>query len=163
MIAAAGVALIALGSIVFLAARLQSDSGSAAPFSLASTSRAIAPFTAFDEARVAVDDDCKRLLIARTSEQRVQGLREVESLAPYDGMLFVFPADTDGRFTMANTPLPLDITFLDANGQPVDSKTMEPCPEGTDEDCPMYASKGRYRYALELPAGAGGGAISTCA
>ena len=100
-------------------------------------------------------------LIARTSEQRVQGLRDVESLAPYDGMLFVFPEETNARFTMSNTPLPLDITFLDANGQPVDSKTMTPCPR-EELDCPAYASNGEYRYALELPAGSGGGAIGTC-
>jgi uncharacterized membrane protein (UPF0127 family) len=102
-------------------------------------------------------------LIARTTEQRGQGLREVTSLAPYDGMLFVFPEDSDARFTMSNTPMPLDITFLDANGQPVDTTTMRPCLDGSDADCPVYASKGPYRYALERPAGSGGGAISTCA
>ena len=26
---------------------------------------------------------------------------------------------------------------------------MEPCPEGTDATCPMYASDGPFRYALE--------------
>src|SRR3954468_12258068 len=98
MTAAAGVALIALGGIVFMTARFVSDSDDAdkgdSTFALAPTTRAAAPFTAFDEARVAVDEQCKRLLIARTIEQRVQGLRDVEDLAPYDGMLFVFPADS---------------------------------------------------------------------
>jgi uncharacterized membrane protein (UPF0127 family) len=163
MIAAAIVALIALAGIVFLGARLANDDDNrVSTFTLAPTMRAEAPFDEFDEAMVAVDDDCNRLLIARTTEQRGQGLREVTSLEPYDGMLFVFPADTDARFTMSNTPLPLDITFLDANGVPVDTKTMQPCLDGSDADCPVYASKGKYRYALERPAGAGGGAISSC-
>lgn len=163
MIAAAAVALVAFVGIVFLGAQLLNDDDSDAPFSLAPTTRAVAPFEQFDEASIAVDDDCNRLLVAHTDSQRVQGLREVTDLAPYDGMLFVFPADTDARFTMSNTPMPLDITFLDANGQPVDTTTMQPCLDGSDADCPVYASKGPYRYALERPAGAGGGAISTCA
>jgi uncharacterized membrane protein (UPF0127 family) len=162
MIAVAGVALIALVGIVFLGARmLNGDDEIPEPLGLATTTRAAAPFEQFDEAVVAVDDDCNRLLIARTSEQRVQGLRAVTNLAPYDGMLFVFPADTNARFTMANTPLPLDITFLDAAGRPVDTKTMQPCPRD-EADCPSYASRGKYRYALERTAGAGGGAIGPC-
>ncbi len=161
MIAAGAVALAALVGIVFLGARMLNDDDPVAPFSLAPTMRAVAPFEQFDEAMIAVDDDCNRLLVARTNEQRVQGLREVTDLAPYDGMLFVFPQETDARFTMSNTPLPLDITFLDANGKPVDSKTMTPCPR-EEMDCPAYASNGKYRYALELPAGSGGGAIGTC-
>ena len=163
MIAAAVVALVALGGILFFGARVLDDDDSDAPFSLAPTTRAAAPFEQFDEAMIAVDDDCNRLLVARTDTQRVQGLREVTDLGPYDGMLFVFPAETDARFTMSNTPLPLDITFLDANGKPVDTKTMQPCLDGSDADCPVYASKGPYRYALERPAGSGGGAISSCA
>ena len=162
MIAAAAVALVALVGIVFFGASLLNDDDPDAPFSLAPTVRAGVPFEKFDEAMIAVDDDCNRLLVARTDTQRVQGLREVTDLGPYDGMLFVFPADTDARFTMSNTPLPLDITFLDANGQPVDTKTMTPCPRD-EAECPAYASKGKYRYALERPAGSGGGAIGTCA
>ena len=42
---------------------------------------------------------------------------------------------------MANTPLPLDIGFYDADGAPINRTTMEPCPEGTDATCPIYASR----------------------
>jgi uncharacterized membrane protein (UPF0127 family) len=162
LLAVAGIALVALGAIAFMAWRFNAADDGDAGFALAPTTRAVAPFSMFDEARVAIDKDCKRLLIARSQAQRVQGLRDVTDLAPYDGMLFVFPSETTARFTMANTPMALDITFLDANGVPVDSKTMEPCPDGGDASCPQHASDRKYRYALEVPAGGSGGALGTC-
>jgi uncharacterized membrane protein (UPF0127 family) len=140
--------------------------GSKASLSFTSTTRAVPPFDAFDEGRVAVGDRCLRVLVAATEQLRQRGLRDVRSLAPYDGMLFVFPNDSDAHFTMANTPLPLDITWFAADGKPLDHARMSPCPQGTDATCPQYASKQRYRYALEQPAGAAGGAsgpIGPCA
>jgi uncharacterized membrane protein (UPF0127 family) len=122
-----------------------------------------APFGAFGETRLALGDRCLRVLVATTEVQRVQGLRDVQSLAPYDGMIFVYESDTSARFTMANTPLPLDISFFDADGKPVDQQRMTPCPTGTDATCPIYASTHRFRYALERAAGAaGGGALAAC-
>jgi uncharacterized membrane protein (UPF0127 family) len=162
LLAVAGIALVALGVIAFLAARFNAADDGDAGFTLAPATRAVAPFAVFDEARLAIDEKCKRLLIARSQAQRVQGLRDVTDLAPYDGMLFVFPSDTTARFTMANTPMALDITFLDANGVPVDSKTMRPCPDGDDASCPQYASDKKYRFALEVPAGGSGGSLGSC-
>lgn len=159
----AGVSLV--GLIVFgtMWLRARNHDGPA-PLTFAATTRAQPPFVAFDEARVAVDHRCLRVLVARSLDQRVQGLRDVRSLAPYDGMLFVFPSDSDARFTMASTPLPLDITFYDRNGAPVDEQRMKPCPGGSDSSCPAYASKARYRYALERPAGSGSsGPVTACA
>jgi hypothetical protein len=48
---------------------------------------------------------------------------------------------------------------------PVDDVSMQPCPEGSDTACPAYAAKGRYRYALERPAGSetASGALGACA
>jgi uncharacterized membrane protein (UPF0127 family) len=128
-----------------------------------STRAADAPFGDFGETRLALGDRCLRLLVAETQGQRAQGLREVQSLVPYDGMIFVYESDTKARFTMANTPLPLDISFFDADGKPVDQKRMTPCPTGSDATCPIYASAHRFRYALERAAGApGGGALAAC-
>jgi uncharacterized membrane protein (UPF0127 family) len=128
-----------------------------------STRAADAPFGDFGETRLALGDRCLRVLVAMTQGQRVRGLRDVQSLAPYDGMIFVFESDTSARFTMANTPLPLDISFFDADGKPVDQQRMTPCPTGSDATCPIYASTHRFRYALERVAGAaGGGALAAC-
>ena len=69
---------------------------------------------------------------------------------------------------MADTPIPLDITFFSSDGSPVDSARMTPCPHGSDATCPEYAAKKPYRYALERPAGSasasgGSGALGACA
>jgi uncharacterized membrane protein (UPF0127 family) len=65
---------------------------------------------------------------------------------------------------MARTRIPLDVTFFDREGQPVDTLRMNPCPNPDDANCPAYAARRPYRYALERPAGAsGGGALAGCA
>jgi len=159
---AAVVAVASLvGIIALIASRVGSDS---AKLPFGSTSAAAAPFADFREARVAVGGKCVRVLVATSDAQRSQGLRDVTNLAPYDGMIFVYAHDTDTHFTMANTKIPLDITWYASDGTPVDHTTMQPCPNGTDATCPEYASKKHYRYALEQPAGAaGGGSLSGCA
>jgi uncharacterized membrane protein (UPF0127 family) len=160
---AATVAVAALAGMVVLIARAR-DTDDHARLSIAATEQAAAPFRRFREARVGLGDRCLRVLVATDGAQRSQGLRDVEHLRPYDGMLFVFPADSDARFTMSRTPLPLDITWFAADGSPVDRTTMEPCPEGDDASCPTYGTGKRYRYALERPAGApGAGALGSCA
>jgi uncharacterized membrane protein (UPF0127 family) len=65
---------------------------------------------------------------------------------------------------MAATPLPLEATFFSAGGTPIDDVSMSPCPDGSDATCPAYAAKGRYRYALERPAGSGAasGTLGAC-
>jgi len=165
MAAAVVVALAALAGMITIIVRVRADESTTGRLRFAATTPAGAPFAEFSEARVAVGARCLRVLVASSVAQRVQGLRDVRSIAPYDGMLFVFPSDTSARFTMASTPLPLDATFFSAQGAPVDDVVMKPCPEGSDSTCPAYASKAKYRYALERPAGSGAssGALGACA
>jgi uncharacterized membrane protein (UPF0127 family) len=112
---------------------------------------------------VSVNDECKRVAVADTLAERHEGLRGETDLTPYDGMLFVFGSDSDARFTMADTLVALDIGWYSAEGLPVDRTTMQPCPEGDDATCPEYSATGKYRYALETPAGQlGGGALAGC-
>ncbi len=158
--AAAVVALGALAGMVALVVRIRADESGVGRLSFASTGPAAAPFAEFSQARVAVGSRCLRVLVALSPTQRVQGLRDVVSLSPYDGMLFVNPSDTDARFTMAETPVPLDITFFSAKGVPVDRAQMKPCPAGSDATCPEYASEQRYRFALERPTGSAAASAS---
>ena len=123
---------------------------------------AASPFTKFRTMQLKIGKTCKPVLVASTEAQQNQGLRGVRSLAPYQGMLFAFPDDQRARFTMADTVIPLEITFYDAKGQPISTEHMVPCP-GTDLTCPTYGPNQAYRYALEteqdkMPPGA----LSTC-
>jgi uncharacterized membrane protein (UPF0127 family) len=151
-IAVAAVAAVgALVGMVALVIWIRSDENGVGRLRFAATSPARAPFGEFEQTRVSVGSRCLLVLVASTPSQRVQGLRDVRSLSPYAGMLFVNASDTSARFTMAGTPTPLDVTFFSDEGVPVDRARMTPCPDGTDATCPEYASKAPYRYALEQP------------
>jgi uncharacterized membrane protein (UPF0127 family) len=161
------VAVAALVGIVVFATQLlrpNDDQTATGPFALGAVRPASSgDFSQFFETDVALDGSCLRVLLARTSSQRFFGYRERETVSPYDGMLFEWESDSNSSFTMASVPIALDIGWYSADGALVDSTRMEPCPDGTDADCPTYSSKGAYRYALEMPAGElGGGSLGSC-
>ena len=123
---------------------------------------ASSPYTRFRAMDISVGKTCKRVLVASSETQRNQGLRNVTDLDPYAGMLFAFETDTAAQFTMANTKIPLDITFYDAQGKALTTRQMVPCP-GTDASCPTYGPDQYYRYALETEQGQmPAGALSPC-
>ena len=164
MAIAAAVACAALAGLLYLVFRDPNNGGGGGAFRLPPTVGATPPFEAFRATRISVGDHCLRILVADTDSLRNQGLRGVTSLDPYDGMLFVNERDTDARYTMAHTLIPLDITFFDRDGEPVGGTSMRPCPNGTDATCPTYASERSYRLALERAAGAAsGGTLGSCA
>lgn len=53
------------------------------------------------------------IAIADDDMTRSQGLMDVRELKPDGGMLFIFDAETRQSFWMANTPLSLDLIFVD--------------------------------------------------
>jgi uncharacterized membrane protein (UPF0127 family) len=89
--------------------------------------------------------------VADTEPLRQRGLMHVRDLDGREGMLFVFDADTSERFWMRNTPMPLSIAFFGDDGSLVSTAVMAPCADRAN--CPLYASAGPYRYALEVPRG----------
>lgn len=125
-----------------------SDAGSAAPGGACAD---LEPFGGFGEALVTVDGEEQCLLLAQTPEERARGLMEVTDLQGYPGMLFVFPADSEGGFWMRNTPTPLSIAYLDASGAVVSTTDMEPCEDVPT--CPSYPASGPYRFTVEVPQG----------
>jgi uncharacterized membrane protein (UPF0127 family) len=90
-------------------------------------------------------------LLARTAQQRAQGLMHRIDLAGHVGMLFVFENDTNNPFHMKDTPMPLSIAWFDSAGKFVFARDMAPCLN--QAQCPGYSSRGTYRYALEVPQG----------
>ena len=95
------------------------------------------------------------VLVADSEALREQGLMGVtdENLSGYDGMLFVFDADTTGGFWMKSTLIPLSIAFADGTGAVVGTADMVPCPS-TTKDCPVTKPGSPYRFAVEVPSGA---------
>jgi uncharacterized membrane protein (UPF0127 family) len=91
------------------------------------------------------------LLAALNQEQRARGLMEVTDLQGYSGMAFVYQEDVENDFYMRNTPMPLSIAWIAADGEVVTITDMEPCEDR--EGCPTYGPDGPYRYAIEVPQG----------
>jgi uncharacterized membrane protein (UPF0127 family) len=87
------------------------------------------------------------LLAALDAQQRSRGLMEVTDLQGYSGMVFVYEEDVANGFYMRNTPTPLSIAWVAADGEVVTITDMEPCEDR--EGCPTYAPDGPYRYAIE--------------
>lgn len=94
------------------------------------------------------------LWVAQSHGERARGLKGVTEtlLEPTEagerrGMLFVFPDETVKSFWMEDTPIALDIAFIDGNWRVESIRTMRP------ETLTAHASEGPVRYAVEVPAG----------
>lgn len=86
--------------------------------------------------------------IAESDSARERGLMQRDSLPDLGGMLFIFPREETQSFWMANTPLALDLIFVDSDSQIVDiDKYTRPFSTGS------IASDAPARYVIEVKAG----------
>ena len=85
--------------------------------------------------------------IARTQEERAQGLMYRKRLPDGEGMLFIFERDQVLSFWMKNTLIPLSIAFIASDGRIIETKDMRPGDPNT------VLSSRSARYALEVPQG----------
>lgn len=100
---------------------------------------------------VAVDDQQLTVLVADSTSERRQGLRDVPVLPRgIDGMLFVFEDPVVAFFTSEDTLIALDLWWFDASGRLVGSADLEPC---AGDDCPDFSSPGQIQWVLETPDG----------
>jgi uncharacterized protein len=86
--------------------------------------------------------------VARNEAQREHGLMGRTDLGPRDGMIFIFDRDEHLAFWMKDTPTPLTIAFLSAEGKILQLEDMEPYSEK------VIQSRLSARYALEMRKGA---------
>ncbi|OQA32951.1 MAG: hypothetical protein BWY57_01566 [Betaproteobacteria bacterium ADurb.Bin341] len=85
--------------------------------------------------------------VAADQENRMRGLMNRRSMAPQQGMLFVFPEIGRHCMWMRNTYIPLSVAFLDQEGRIVNIEDMQPQTE--DNHCASRPA----RYALEMNLG----------
>ena len=100
-----------------------------------------------DLAWVIFGADTVRAEVARTADERSQGLKDRDFLEPGAGMIFVFNNAEVRSFWMQDTFIPLDIAYLDANARIIDIQQMEP------ESTRLHTSSGPAMFALEVPQG----------
>lgn len=85
--------------------------------------------------------------LAMTPQQHSIGLMFRESMAPSEGMLFVFAEAKQQCFWMKNTLLPLSAAFIADDGSVVNIEDMQP---GTQD---RHCSKKPVRFVLEMHQG----------
>ncbi len=89
-----------------------------------------------------------KLRIAATELEKARGLMGTKSLPEAEGMAFMYDAEQQMRFWMKDTPLDLDIAFVNREGRILEIKTM------TAGDTDTTASSSReVRFTVEMSAG----------
>ncbi|HEY4193619.1 MAG TPA: DUF192 domain-containing protein [Mesorhizobium sp.] len=99
---------------------------------------------------VAVTDSGKHsfdIEIADDAAERSAGLMYRENMADDHGMLFVFGVPQQVAFWMKNTPMPLDLLFIDEDGKVRAIRQGEPQSEA------VIAPGETVRFVLELKSG----------
>jgi uncharacterized membrane protein (UPF0127 family) len=85
--------------------------------------------------------------VAANNKDREQGLMYRSTLAPNEGMLFVFDENAGHCFWMKNTLIPLSIAFIRQDGLITDIDEMQA--ETENNHCPTHNGV----YALEMSKG----------
>ncbi len=90
--------------------------------------------------------------LATTFGERALGLSGRSSIGRNSGMLFIYETDATPGFWMRGMLFPLDIIWIDGQGEVVGvSSDLSPAPGGSQP--PLYYPPGPIRYVLEVNAG----------
>ncbi|HVT75776.1 MAG TPA: DUF192 domain-containing protein [Acidimicrobiales bacterium] len=140
---------VVIGTVVVIYRSFTSSAPAATP-----PERNVLPTVApFDRVGFRVDDNpqVRCALLAATPAAQVEGMQGKHTLFGYDALVFAFPEATTVHFTNHFVPIDLSIGWYDAAGVLVDETTMAACPSG--QECPEYAAKDPFSYAVETPVG----------
>lgn len=89
--------------------------------------------------KIEVGNKVYNVEVAKTEEEKVKGLQGKTSLAPDEGMLFVYDEPDTIAFWMKDTEIPLDIVFINEDEEVISVKQGEPNDETLlEEDNVMY-------------------------
>lgn len=87
--------------------------------------------------------------IADTYAKKYTGLSDTESLAPDEGMLFVYNGQAERTFVMRKMDFPLDMVFVGANGTITTVHHAPVPPPGTSE-AELTRYRGQAKWVLEV-------------
>lgn len=135
-----------LRPFIFLGLALLAAAGCSADSGDTSTAAALPPQAIFQPGSGS-PEVILFLEVARTQKQKSQGFMGRMSLAPDQGMLFVWETPTQGSFWMKNTYIPLSIAFISGEGVIIDIQDMTP--HSLEPHKPAAA----YSYAIEANRG----------
>lgn len=89
--------------------------------------------------KIEIGDREYNVEVARTEEEKIKGLQEKESLGENEGMLFIYDEPQELAFWMKDTAIPLDIVFIDEDGEVISVQQGQPYDETLlEEDGVMY-------------------------
>tara|TARA_B100000686_G_scaffold300421_1_gene334937 strand:+ start:6 stop:515 length:510 start_codon:yes stop_codon:yes gene_type:complete len=88
------------------------------------------------------------VLIAESNKDRRQGLMHIEFMKENQGMLFVFNPPRRVSMWMRNTPMSLDILFINRNGEVINMEENT-----TPYSTKALSSGGTIRWVLEINGG----------
>lgn len=89
--------------------------------------------------KIEIGDKEYNVEVARTKEEKIKGLQEKESLGENEGMLFIYDEPQELAFWMKDTAIPLDIVFIDEDGEVISVQQGQPYDETLlEEDGVMY-------------------------
>lgn len=89
--------------------------------------------------KIEIGDKKYNVEVARTEEEKIKGLQEKESLGENEGMLFIYDEPQELAFWMKDTAIPLDIVFIDEDGEVISVQQGQPYDETLlEEDGVMY-------------------------
>lgn len=96
-----------------------------------------------------------RLAVADTEARRERGLMFVAPVPRDEGMIFVFPSQSNDRqeFWMKNTIAPLDMVFVDADGTVTSVAANVPATKRGTPDDKVARRQGIGHFVIELAAG----------
>jgi len=87
--------------------------------------------------------------VAETGLELMKGLGGLDSLTPYDGMLFDFGTNFEIHMWAKGLTFPIEVAFLDEEGRVSQLGKLDP----DSEISFSLASSAPRRYALEVPVG----------
>lgn len=104
------------------------------------------------ENQVCFQNHCFGVELAKTAKEKSRGLMFRKSLDSDKGMFFIFEKEENYSFWMANTLIPLDIIWLNANKDVVFiSDNAQPCEK--DYPCLLINPYKNAKYVLEVNGG----------